>query len=68
VEHAGISPLHYVQRIRLVFARQALERGASVTQAAESAGFTSDLQLRRAWQRQLGGTPRDAFQAEDQGL
>jgi len=65
VEHAGISPLHYLQGIRLAFARQALERGASVTQAAESAGFTSDLQLRRTWQRHWGGTPRDALQAED---
>lgn len=67
VEHAGISPLHYLQSIRLVYARQALERGASVTQAAESAGFTSDLQLRRAWQRHWGGTPRDALQAEGGG-
>jgi transcriptional regulator GlxA family with amidase domain len=65
VEHAGISPLHYLQRIRLTFARQALERGANVTQAAECAGFTSDLQLRRTWQRHWGGTPRDAFQLED---
>jgi len=65
LEHAGISPLHYLQGIRLAFARQALERGASVTQAAESAGFTSDLQLRRTWQRHWGGTPRDALQAED---
>lgn len=65
LEHAGISPLHYLQRIRLAFARQALERGASVTQAADSAGFTSDLQLRRAWQRHWGGTPRDALHPED---
>jgi transcriptional regulator GlxA family with amidase domain len=61
VEHLGISPLHYLQSIRLAYARQALERGASVTQAAESAGFTSDLQLRRTWHRHWGGTPRDAL-------
>ena len=59
-EHAGVSPLHYLERIRLEHARQSLQRGASVTRAAEAAGFSSDLQLRRAWSRQWGGSPRDA--------
>jgi transcriptional regulator GlxA family with amidase domain len=58
-EHAGVSPLHYLERIRLERARQALQRGASVTRAAEAAGFSSDLQLRRAWRRHWGGSPRD---------
>lgn len=56
-EHAGLSPLGYLEKIRLEHARRALQRGASVTRAAEAAGFSSDLQLRRAWSRQLGGTP-----------
>jgi len=59
-EHAGVSPLHYLERIRLEHARQSLQRGASVTRAAEVAGFSSDLQLRRAWSRHLQGSPRDA--------
>jgi transcriptional regulator GlxA family with amidase domain len=59
-EHAGVSPLHYLERIRLEHARQSLARGASVTRAAEAAGFSSDLQLRRAWSRHLQGSPRDA--------
>lgn len=59
-EHAGVSPLHYLERIRLEHARQSLARGASVTRAAEVAGFSSDLQLRRAWSRHLQGSPRDA--------
>ena len=50
----------YVEKIRLERARQALSRGASVTHAAEAAGFASDLQLRRAWGRHLSGTPRSA--------
>lgn len=58
-EHAGVSPLHYLERIRLELARQSLQRGASVTKAAESAGFSSDLQLRRAWGRHLEGSPRE---------
>ena len=58
-EHVGIAPLHYLRSIRLERARQALECGASVTRAAESAGFSSDQQLRRAWSRQWGGSPRD---------
>ncbi|MEO8633959.1 MAG: helix-turn-helix domain-containing protein [Gemmatimonadales bacterium] len=63
VDHAGVSPLRYLQSIRLERARQSLERGASVTRAAEVAGFRSGLQLRRAWSRQWGGSPRDAVRA-----
>ncbi|MBI3714548.1 MAG: helix-turn-helix domain-containing protein [Betaproteobacteria bacterium] len=60
LDHTGVSPLHYLQAIRLEWARQSIERGASVTHAAEVAGFRSGLQLRRAWNRQWGGSPRDA--------
>jgi transcriptional regulator GlxA family with amidase domain len=60
LRHAGVSPLHYLQAIRLERARQSLERGASVTRAAEVAGFRSCLHLRRAWSRKWGGSPRDA--------
>lgn len=63
IDHAGISPLQYLQSIRLERARQSIERGASVTHAAEVAGFRSGLQLRRAWGRQWGGSPRDAVRA-----
>ena len=59
-EHAGISPLQYLRLIRLERARQSLEHGATVAHAAEAAGFRSGLQLRRAWTRQWGGSPRDA--------
>lgn len=59
-EHAGVSPLHYLRFIRLERARQSLEYGASVSRAAEVAGFRSGLQLRRAWSRHWGGSPRDA--------
>jgi transcriptional regulator GlxA family with amidase domain len=60
MEHAGVSPLRYLQSIRLEWARRSIERGASVMHAAETAGFRSGLQLRRAWSRQWGGSPRDA--------
>lgn len=60
LDHAGVSPLRYLQLIRLERARQSLERGASVSGAAEVAGFRSGLQFRRAWNRQWGGSPRDA--------
>jgi transcriptional regulator GlxA family with amidase domain len=63
-EQAGVSPLLYLQAIRLERARQALEHGASVTRAAEAAGFRSDLQMRRAWSRQWGGSPRDVLKAD----
>ena len=60
LDHAGVSPLNYLRSIRLERARQSLECGASVMRAAEVAGFRSTLQLRRAWSRQWGGSPRDA--------
>jgi transcriptional regulator GlxA family with amidase domain len=57
--HADVSPLSYLQAIRLERAKQNLSRGASVTRAATEAGFTSDLQLRRAWRQRFAGTPGD---------
>lgn len=60
-EHAGISPLAWLQRIRLSVAQAGLERGMGVAQAAHLAGFSSDTQLRRAWHRHgLRGRPGDA--------
>lgn len=61
VEHAGVAPLAYLRQIRLAVAQQALRSGKNVTQAAHMAGFSSDTQLRRAWQ-QFGpaGTPSQA--------
>jgi transcriptional regulator GlxA family with amidase domain len=66
VEHANVSPLNYLRSIRLERARQSLEYGASVARAADVAGFRSGLQLRRAWSRQWGGSPRDATRAAGQ--
>src|SRR3954470_14490024 len=64
IDNAGVSPLHYLRLIRLERARQSLEYGATVTRAAEVAGFRSGLQLRRAWSRQWGGSPRDVARSE----
>lgn len=66
MDHTGVSPLHYLQTLRLERARQSIEHGASVTRAAEAAGFHSGLHLRRAWSRQWGGSPRDASRADAQ--
>ncbi len=57
-EHAGVTPLAYLRRLRLASAQAALQAGQGVTQAAAMAGFNSDTQLRRAW-RQFGlpGSP-----------
>jgi transcriptional regulator GlxA family with amidase domain len=63
VTYADVSPLRYLQTIRLERARQALARGENVTRAADVAGFNSALQLRRAWRREWGGSPRDATRA-----
>lgn len=63
--HARVSPLQYLRAIRLERARQALEHGANVTRAAEVAGFRSGIQMRRAWTRQWGGSPRDVLKAKN---
>jgi transcriptional regulator GlxA family with amidase domain len=63
IDHAGVSPLQYLRSIRLERARQSLENGATVSRAAEVAGFRSALQLRRAWRSQWGGSPRDVARA-----
>jgi len=58
-EHAGVTPLVYLQRIRLAVARTLLEGSeSSVDEVAAASGFSSAHQLRRAWRRELGGTPR----------
>lgn len=48
-QHAGASPQAYLRGLRLAVARRTLEAGASVGAASEAAGFSSELQLRRAW-------------------
>jgi transcriptional regulator GlxA family with amidase domain len=56
--HAGIAPARYLRHLRLGLAEAALRAGHSVGQAAELSGFSSDTQLRRAWNRQgKGGSP-----------
>jgi transcriptional regulator GlxA family with amidase domain len=57
-DHVGQAPLTYLRSIRLALAEHALNAGQSVGQAAQTAGFSSDTQLRRAWHA-LGkaGTP-----------
>jgi transcriptional regulator GlxA family with amidase domain len=60
VQHCGVSPLDFLRSIRLERARQLIERGASVAEAAETSGYSSSLHLRRAWKRQWGGSPRNA--------
>lgn len=58
LEYAQIAPLQYLRRIRLAVAQAALASGDSVTEAAAAAGFSSDTQLRRAWQHfAVPGTP-----------
>lgn len=48
-QHAGTSPQAWLRGVRLAVAKRALEAGASVSAASETAGFSSELQLRRAW-------------------
>ena len=51
-EHAGCSPLDYVQRMRLATARElVVQSDMNLERVAEKAGFRSAHQLRRVWRR-----------------
>lgn len=59
-EHAGCSPLDYVQRIRVALARDLLANSAlDVERVAERAGFSSAHHLRRVWRRWERLSPTD---------
>lgn len=58
-EHAGITPLHYLQQLRLALAEKLLaDPQRSVEKIADATGFGSAHHLRRVWQREKGGSPR----------
>ncbi|HEY7642650.1 MAG TPA: helix-turn-helix domain-containing protein [Steroidobacteraceae bacterium] len=51
-EHAGCSPLDYVQRLRVALARELVANSElGMERVAEKAGFSSAHQLRRVWRR-----------------
>ena len=54
--HTGGTPRDYVERVRMALARDAIGRGARVSQAADLAGFRTDRQWRRARSRGAAAT------------
>lgn len=57
-EHVGLSPLDYLQRLRLAVARELLaESTLGIETVAERAGFGSARHLRRIWNKYEVGTP-----------
>lgn len=57
-EHAGCSPLDYVQRMRVALARELVSQSnLQLERVAEKAGFSSAHQLRRVWRRWESGPP-----------
>jgi len=51
-EHAGCSPLDYVQRLRVALARELVSNSEmGMERVAEKTGFSSAHQLRRVWRR-----------------
>ena len=65
-EHAGCSPLDYVQRLRVALARELVAHSAlDLEHVAERAGFTSAHQLRRVWRRWESRSP-NAHRAVEQ--
>ena len=59
-EATGTSPADWVEQARLEIARRLLEQtGQNVDQVARAAGFSSSLQMRRAFARRFGVSPSD---------
>jgi transcriptional regulator GlxA family with amidase domain len=61
VEHAGISPMTYVRKIRMAAAKELVQASQhNLGRVAEMVGFNSGEQLRRAWRQFEGTCPVDA--------
>ncbi len=61
VEHAGITPIAYLNGVRVALARQCLQNeGVSVEEAATRVGFGSARQLRDAWRMVANDRPGEA--------
>ena len=57
-EHAGCSPLDYVQRLRVSLARELVTNSElAMERVAEKTGFSSAHQLRRVWRRWEANPP-----------
>jgi transcriptional regulator GlxA family with amidase domain len=66
-EHAGCSPLDYVQRLRVALARELVANSElGMERVAEKTGFSSAHQLRRVWRR-WEETPPTAHRARVSG-
>lgn len=56
----GETPMGWVTRVRMTRARQVLQEGGSVGQAARETGYASEVTFRRAFTRECGQSPRSA--------
>ncbi|MGH8178228.1 MAG: GlxA family transcriptional regulator [Steroidobacter sp.] len=57
-EHAGCSPLDYVQRLRVAMARELVSNSnLDLERVAEKTGFSSAHQMRRVWRRWETASP-----------
>jgi transcriptional regulator GlxA family with amidase domain len=59
-EHAGCSPLDYVQRLRVALAREmVMNSDLALERVAERSGFSSAHHLRRVWRRWEPASPAE---------
>jgi len=55
----GMSPRHYIMRVRIAKAKAMLKRGASVTEAAFAVGYDGLTGMERAFRKLEGCTPKE---------
>ncbi len=60
-QHAGMNITDYINRLRVTLARELINQTRlDIEHVAQRAGFGSTRQLRRAWRRLYGTTPKQA--------
>lgn len=58
-KHVGTSPREFLESKKLAYAKQLLERGRTVIEAAEQAGFSDCSYFISVFKRKFGMTPRE---------
>lgn len=57
-KYAGVSPRTFLESKRLAYAKQLLNKGDTVTQAASKAGFSDCSHFIRVFKKKFGDTPK----------
>ncbi|AZQ11278.1 Virulence regulon transcriptional activator VirF [Shewanella khirikhana] len=66
-DFTGLTPLAYLNRLRLIRARKSLLAGNTVAAVAEQAGYSDEAAFSKAYKRLFGGSPGQTRRLPQQG-